>query len=80
MSIIAEYLEEVFHLIGHSVQQGTAAQNPWQEIMSAMISFHNQLDSNAGHQIQEIILSCGCPTKEHRIKAEKIDHDCGGIH
>jgi hypothetical protein len=74
--LIATFLQEIYHLTSHSIEDGTEAEGPWHEIMSAMLYLHNQLESNEGHTIREAILVCGCDEKQHKIQPAEIVHEC----
>jgi hypothetical protein len=76
MEIIETYLQEIYHLTGHSIAAGTEAENPWYEIMYAMMALHNELDISKGHQIQGIKILCDCGAKEHSLEMKNYVHDC----
>jgi hypothetical protein len=76
MEMIGAYLEEVFHLAGHAIEAGTESENPWSEILAAVITIHNHQDENEGHKILALKATCECGGDEKKIELKEYVHDC----
>lgn len=74
--VVSQYLDEIFHLAGHSIEAGTEELTPLHEILMLTMQLHNEAERESGHTITELKVICECKEKEHIIPLRAFKDDC----
>lgn len=73
---VGDYLQEIFHLAGHSIEAGEEAPTPLIEIAMIALSLHNEEERDPGHKMSGVKFICECKEKEHTLMLKEYHDEC----